>query len=111
MEKHIKLTRLKRLPEDITKVLKQSRVAMGWSQAELGRRAGLPQTHVSGIETGRIVPRFDTLLELLRLLGHDLVVVPRAFVPSVKAMVRDPGQPDDRALYAGDEEEDDARDR
>lgn len=97
--------------------LKAARVKRGWSQAELGRRAGLPQAHVSGIETGKIVPRYDTLIDLVRLLEHDLILVPRALVPAVSSLIRDfrhpsPGLRDDELpLYAGEPEEDAEKDR
>jgi transcriptional regulator with XRE-family HTH domain len=68
--------------------LKQERLKRGWSQLELGRRVGLPQAHISAIETGKTVPRFDTLLDLVRVLDRDLVLVPRALVPAVQALIR-----------------------
>ena len=55
--------------------LKKARTDRKWSQAELGKQVGLPQTHISGIESGRIVPRFDTLLDLVRVLDFDLLLV------------------------------------
>ena len=61
--------RLKQLPEAMRKELMAARLKRGWSQAELGQRAGLPQMHISGIETGKIVPRVDTMLDLVRVLG------------------------------------------
>ncbi|MGE0715906.1 MAG: helix-turn-helix transcriptional regulator [Alphaproteobacteria bacterium] len=82
--------------------LRGARRRHGWSQAELGRRVGLPQAHISGIETGRIVPRFDTMLDLVRVLGLDLVLVPKAMVPIVRAMTRGGEQPENRPLYAHD---------
>jgi len=45
--------------------------------------------HNSAIETGRVVPRYDTLLDLVRVLEYDLVHVPRQLVPVVEALVRD----------------------
>jgi hypothetical protein len=45
--------------------------------------------HLSGIESGKIVPRCDTLLDLVRVLDHDLLMVPRALVPAVRALMRD----------------------
>ena len=100
--------RLGSLPERLREELKEARSKRGWSQLELGRRIGLPQAHVSAIETGRTVPRFDTLLDLVRVLDRDLVLVPRALVPAVQALIRDhrreaeaPGEDgEERPLYA-----------
>ena len=65
----------------------------------------MPQTHISGIETGRIVPRFDTLLDLVRILGFDLMLVPQTIVPAVQALVRDAATGgNERPLYADDDE-------
>src|SRR5271167_2806216 len=91
--------------------LKEARVARGWSQRELGSRLGLPQMHISGIESGKIVPRYDTLLELVRILDRDLLMVPRALVPVVQSLVRDhrkdqQGEGEERPLYAADRDED-----
>ena len=114
--KYMKPLRMNRLPENIRREIRNARRDRGWSQIELGRRAGLTQRHVSGIETGRIVPRYDTLIDLLRMLDHDLALVPRGLVPVVQSLVRDYGnrQPSgadrERPLYAtiddddGDEE-------
>jgi transcriptional regulator with XRE-family HTH domain len=106
--KHIKPLRLEGLPEDMRRELKEARVKRGWSQRELGSRLGL---HISGIESGKIVPRYDTLLELVRILDRDLLMVPRALVPVMQSLVRDHLQPnqqgegEERSLYAdGDEE-------
>ena len=49
--------------------------------------------HISGIETGKVVPRFDTLLDLVRVLDRDLLLVPRRIVPAVQALIRDYRQP------------------
>jgi transcriptional regulator with XRE-family HTH domain len=95
----------KQLPDELRESLIAARRARGWSQAELGRRLHLPQAHISGIETGRIVPRYDTLLELVRTLEHDLVLVPRPMVPVVRAILRDHAAGDEeRPLYLPDEE-------
>ena len=40
------------------------------------------------------MPRFDTLIELVRVLEYDLLLVPRQPVPSVRALVRDHERPD-----------------
>ena len=76
------------LPEVMRKELIEARRALGWTQAELGTRAGLPQEHISLIETGKIVPRFDTILEIVRVLDYDLLLVPRPLIPAARALIR-----------------------
>jgi transcriptional regulator with XRE-family HTH domain len=108
----MKQAKLRSFPEEIRREIKQARTAKGWSQLRLGRKAGLAQRHISGIETGKIVPRHDTLLDLLRVLDRDLVLVPRELVPAIRALVRDfrnrdnPSLDQDRPLYAVDDDED-----
>jgi transcriptional regulator with XRE-family HTH domain len=114
IKKYIKALRLKALPDGMRRDLKEARDKRGWSQRELARRLGLTQKHISGIESGKIVPRYDTLLELVRILDRDLLMVPRALVPVVQSLVRDhlndqPGEGEERSLYAGDGGEDTAQ--
>ena len=109
--KHIRPLRLEGLPEDMRRALKEVREKRGWTQRDLASRLGLTQSHISGIESGKIVPRYDTLLELVRILGRDLLMVPRALVPVVQSLIRDHLQPDqkgegeERSLYAADDED------
>jgi transcriptional regulator with XRE-family HTH domain len=109
--KGIKALRQKGLPADLRRALKEARKKRGWSQRELGSHLGVAQRHISGIESGKIVPRYDTLLELVRILDRDLLMVPRALVPVVQSLVRDhlkdqPGEGEERPLYAADGDED-----
>jgi transcriptional regulator with XRE-family HTH domain len=104
-------TRAQALPTAMRQVLMEARRQRGWSQAELGQRVGLPQPHISGIETGKVIPRFDTLLEIVRVLDHDLLLVPRDLVPVVQSLTRErhvhgPDEAEERPLYAPDEGED-----
>ncbi len=103
---HIKPLRLKGLPGDLREKLKQERVKRGWGQRALGSKVGLPQPHISAIESGEIVPRFDTLLEIVRILDLDLLLVPRTLVPAVQSLIRAQKDPEsiERPLYAADEE-------
>ena len=34
------------------------------------------------------MPRFDTLLDLVRILDQDMLLVPRALVPAVQSLMR-----------------------
>ena len=102
MPSHIKPLRLNRLPDLMRRELIEAR---------------RKQMHVSGIETGKIVPRFDTLLDIVRVLDRDLLLVPQALVPAVQALIRDHRSQEsgvaahdgDRPLYASVDEEEDER--
>lgn len=109
--KGIKTLRQKGLPAELRLALKEAREKRGWSQRDLGSRLGVGQRHISGIESGKIVPRYDTLLELVRMLDRDLLMVPRALVPVVQSLVRDhlkdqPGEGEERSLYAAGGDDD-----
>jgi transcriptional regulator with XRE-family HTH domain len=109
IKNYIRPSRLDGLPVEMRQDLKRAREQRGWSQREVASRVGLTQTHISGIESGKIVPRYDTLLELVRTLDSDLLLVPRALVPVVQSLIRDQAQPEgegeERPLYGdGDEE-------
>ena len=103
IKSHIKPARLGGLPEDLRLELKMARIKRGWTQKELGKFAGLPQMHISGIETGKIVPRFDTLLDLVRVLDRELLTVPKELVPVVQTLIRDHHSKLEKA-YEDDEE-------
>jgi len=110
MPSHIK-ARFEGLPEDLRLALVRARHTKRWSQRELASRVGLPQVHISAIETGKVAPRFNTLLDLVRILGFDLLLVPRPLVPAVQSFTRDfersasPGtDEDERPLYTTEDE-------
>ena len=107
MKKHIKPLRLKGLPSDFREQIKKARQQRRWSQRELAANVGLPQPHISGIESGEIVPRFDTLLDIVRVLDHDILLVPRGLVPAVQSLIRAQQAPQsvEKPLYAADDEE------
>ena len=98
--------RLKSLPEDLRLQIKEARAKRGWGQRALGAEVGLPQPHISAIESGEIVPRFDTLLDIVRVLDLDLLLVPRSLVPAVQSLIRSQKEPEsvEKPLYAADDE-------
>jgi len=107
IKKRIKPLRLTGLPEDLRRQIKEARDKRGWGQRELGATVGLPQPHISAIESGEIVPRFDTLLDIVRVLDLDLLLVPRSLVPAVQSLIRAQKEPEsvEKPLYAADDEE------
>ena len=74
--------------EQIVAKLKAARKATNLSQAELGARVGLPQSHISKIESGRTDLKLSSLIELARILELELVFVPRKLLPAVRSIIR-----------------------
>jgi transcriptional regulator with XRE-family HTH domain len=114
MTKRIKPLKPKGLPEDLRLKIKEARMKRGWGQRELGAHVGLPQPHISAIESGDIVPRFDTLLDLVRVLDQDMLLVPRALVPAVQSLIRaqrEPAGSEEHSLYATEDEEPGPKDK
>jgi len=58
----------------VGELLKEARKRHGLSQKRLAIRAGTTQSAISRIERDRVSPSVDTLRELLRLVGEDLVL-------------------------------------
>lgn len=74
--------------EHIARLLRSARQARGLSQRELSAKSGVPQSHISKIETGAVDLRVSSLITLARVLDLELVLVPRKTVPAVHSLVR-----------------------
>jgi transcriptional regulator with XRE-family HTH domain len=75
----------------IATALKAARETKGMSQRALSQKAGVPQGHISKIETGAVDLRLSSLIELARVLDLELALVPRKSVPAVNSIVRSTG--------------------
>lgn len=99
------------LYEQIRQSIRQARSAQGLSQAALGKKVGMVQRHISEIESGKVMPRLDTVLEILRVLNMDLVLTSKPLLPLVKALIENKGAIhrkkalSEQPLYAVDEDE------
>jgi transcriptional regulator with XRE-family HTH domain len=62
----------KKPKREVGDLLRDARITYGISQGELATRAGTTQSAISRIEAGKVSPSFETVRELLRLLGGDL---------------------------------------
>ncbi len=74
--------------QNIVDTLRDARAVKGLSQRALGERAGVPQSHISRIESGGADIRLSSLTELARALDLELRLVPRKAVPAVDGIVR-----------------------
>jgi transcriptional regulator with XRE-family HTH domain len=73
--------------DDILQTLRTAREQTGLSQRDLSARIGVPQSHISKIESGATDLRLSSLVELARALDYELVLVPRKLLPAVEAIV------------------------
>ncbi len=74
--------------EQILQSLREARVRKGFSQRELSARSGVPQSHISKIESGGVDLRMSSLIALARVLDLELFVAPKKSVPAIKAIIR-----------------------
>ncbi|MGW9348921.1 helix-turn-helix domain-containing protein [Nocardiopsis flavescens] len=65
---------LARLRFTLGEAVRLRREELGWSQAELGRRAGMPQPSIARFEHGGTQPTLPTLEKLAEALGLVLSV-------------------------------------
>lgn len=86
-------------------VLRSARQNRRMSQGELGQAMGLPQSHVSDIEHGKKDIRLSTLIEMARVLGLELLLVPREMVLPVETLIHASPSEDlqERPAYALDD--------
>ncbi|WP_194091706.1 helix-turn-helix domain-containing protein [Vibrio hibernica] len=74
--------------EQILESLLEARVRKGFSQRDLSVRSGIPQSHISKIESGGVDLRVSSLIALARVLDLEVLIAPRKFVPAIKSIIR-----------------------
>lgn len=74
--------------EQILDNLRDARVRKGLSQRELSARSGVPQSHISKIESGGVDLRVSSLIALARVLDLELLVAPKKAVPAIRSIIR-----------------------
>lgn len=80
----------------ITQV-REAREASGTSQRALSDRAGLTQSHISQIESGKIEPGLSSFIDMARALDLELMLVPKKLVPAMLGLVKAQATPEMRA--------------
>jgi len=84
--------------EHIVSALKTARETKRLSQRELSAKSGVPQGHISKIETAVVDLRLSSLVELARVLDLELTLVPRKSVSAVQSIVRS-GTPQNTVVH------------
>lgn len=74
--------------EQIFESLREARINKGWSQRELSTHSGIPQSHISKIESGAVNLRVSSLIALARVLELELFLAPRKSAPAIQSIIR-----------------------
>lgn len=69
---------LARTPGQVGTLVRRARKKKGWSQTELGSKAGLRQETISLIETGNPAAKLETILAVLAALDLEFRMAPRS---------------------------------
>jgi transcriptional regulator with XRE-family HTH domain len=88
---------------DIIEQLKTARQAQAMTQSGLGKKLGLPQSHISRIEQKEADLRLSTLTDMARVLDMELMLVPRPMISRVRAILHGEGR--DGRRFQPDEED------
>lgn len=76
--------------EHIIADLKATRMKKRLSQRALGVKTHMTQSHISKIEQGEVDLQASSLVELVRALEMELMLVPLEWVPSFKKLLQEP---------------------
>ena len=74
--------------EHIAERLRTARKAIRLSQRDVSVRSGVPQSHISKIDSGTVDLRVLSLVELARVLNLEFALVPHKLLPAVEAILR-----------------------
>jgi HTH-type transcriptional regulator/antitoxin HipB len=74
----LRMADLARNPKQIGNLIRRARKRLGWSQTQLGERAGLRQETISLIEAGNPATKLDTILAVLAALDLEFLIGPRS---------------------------------
>ena len=68
--------------------IKRARHDKRLSQRDLGGLLGMPQSHISKIESGAVDIKLSSLTQICRVLDLELQLVPRKNMPAVEAIIK-----------------------
>jgi transcriptional regulator with XRE-family HTH domain len=88
------------LLDELGDLLRQARLAEGLTQEQVADLAGISRPRYRDIETGAAAARVTTLMNVARALGLEMMMVPQAMVPAVRALMRTQDEDDLPAFVA-----------
>lgn len=66
--------------------LRHARITKNLSQRDLSKLTGVPQSHISKIESNQVDLRLSSFIALANALGLELALVPRMAMPAVRSL-------------------------
>lgn len=67
--------------------LKVARKAKGMNQLALAEKVGIPQSHISRIETGNVNIKLASFVEIARALDLEVMLVPRQDAGTINNLI------------------------
>lgn len=80
--------------KEIADLLKRLREQKHLSQRELADRVNMTQSHISNIESGAVNLGAISLFEITRALEHEIMLIPREEIQTVKAILAAKNRPE-----------------
>lgn len=80
--------------------IRERRIELGWTQAELAKRSGIPQADISRIENGRLDARWSTIQRLSTALANT-DEQPRRSLANGRKVAEAPAPPPKKWLAKG----------
>ncbi|CAM5551567.1 helix-turn-helix domain-containing protein [Eoetvoesiella caeni] len=74
--------------ECFSQCLREARTAKSLSQRDLSKLAGVPQSHISKIESNQVDLRLSSLIAIANALDLELALVPRQAMPAIQSITR-----------------------
>lgn len=75
------MNQIARTTKQIGVAVRRRRRALGWSQSDLGSKAGLRQATISTLESGEPGTRLHTLIDVMAALELEVVIQDRSKAP------------------------------
>ena len=75
------MNQIARTAKQIGVAMRRRRRALGWSQSDLGSKAGLRQATISTLESGSPGTRLRTLVDVMAALELEVVIQDRSKAP------------------------------
>lgn len=86
----------------VIRSIRSLREAANLPQQAVASLAGLSQPRYSAIELGKIDPRTSTLVDIVRALDSELMIVPKEMVPVVESVLSGEAEAEDQPMFSAE---------